>query len=68
MTQSTYQYDVTSRVSRVVTLKMANKVFVKEMGKVFEYLTNLLLKFLRFGDIEVSIFQNHLNIALLNVF
>ena len=41
----------TSMTSRLVsvTLKMANKVFVEVMGKNFEYLTDILLQFLRFG-------------------
>ena len=30
-------------------------MFVKEIGKNFEYLTNILLQFLRFGDIEIPI-------------
>ena len=41
----------TSMASRLVsvTFKMANKVFVEVMGKNFEYLTEILLQFLRFG-------------------
>ena len=31
-----------------VTFKMANKVLVEVMGKNFEYLTDILLQFLRF--------------------
>ena len=41
-----------SMTSRLVTVifKMANKVLVEVMGKNFEYLTDILLQFLRFGD------------------
>ena len=33
-----------------VTFKMANKVLVEVMGKNFEYLTDILLQFLRFDS------------------
>ena len=41
----------TSMTSRLVSVifKMANKELVKVMGKKFEYLTDVLFQFLRFG-------------------
>ena len=44
-----------SMTSRFASVTLANKMFVKEIGKNFEYLTNILLQFLRFGDIEIPI-------------
>ena len=45
--QSSYQYDVTSR--RSVTFKMANMVLIEETDKSFEFLTEILFRFLGFG-------------------
>ena len=50
--QSSYHYDVTSGAS---DFKVLNKVFVKEMGKNLEYPTDILLRSLSFGDIEIPI-------------
>ena len=48
--QSSYQYDVTSR--RSVTFKMANMVLIEETDKSFEFLTEILFRFLGFGGVN----------------
>ena len=48
--QSSYQYDVTSR--RSVTFKMASIVLIEETDKSFEFLTEILFRFLGFGDVN----------------
>ena len=49
--QSACQYDVTSCFSD----KMASKVFIDETDKKFDFITEILLRFLGFGDFKVSI-------------
>ena len=50
--QSACQYDITSRVS---DFKMASKVFIEETDKNFDFITEILFRFLGFGDFKVSI-------------
>ena len=38
-----------------VTFKMASKVVIEEMDKNFDFTTEILFRFLGFGDFEVSI-------------
>ena len=38
-----------------VTFKMASKVFIEETDKNFDFITDILLPFLGFGDVKVSI-------------
>ena len=38
-----------------VTFKMASKVFIEETGKNFDFITEILFRFLGFGDFKVSI-------------
>ena len=38
-----------------VTFKMASKVFVEETDKNFDFITEILFRFLGFGDYKVSI-------------
>ena len=45
---------MTSRLASV-TFKMASKVFIKEADKNFDFITEILLRFLGFGDFKVSI-------------
>ena len=46
-----------SMMSRLasVTFKMANKVFIEETDKNFDFITEILFRFLRFGDFKVPI-------------
>ena len=50
--QSACQYD--SRLASV-TFKMASKVFIEETDKNFDFITEILFRFLEFGDFKVSI-------------
>ena len=45
---------LTSMTSRLasVTFKMASKAFIKEMDKNFDFTTDLLIRFLGFGDLR----------------
>ena len=45
---------MTSRLASV-TFKMASKVFVEETDKNFDFITEILFRFLGFGDFKVSI-------------
>ena len=45
---------MTSRLASV-TFKMASKVFIEETDKKFDFITEILLRFLGFGDFKVSI-------------
>ena len=47
----------TSMTSRLasVTFKMASKVFIEETDKNFDFITEILFRFLEFGDFKVSI-------------
>ena len=45
---------MTSRLASV-TFKMASKVFIEETDKNFDFITEILLRFLGFGDFKVSI-------------
>ena len=38
-----------------VTFKMASKVFIEEADKNFDFITEILFRFLGFGDFKVSI-------------
>ena len=38
-----------------VTFKMASKVFIEETDKNFDFVTEILFRFLGFGDFKVSI-------------
>ena len=38
-----------------VTFKMASKVFVEETDKNFDFITEIMFRFLGFGDYKVSI-------------
>ena len=53
MVQSACQYDVTHLAS--VTFKVASKVFIEETDKNFEVITEILFRFLGFGDFKVSL-------------
>ena len=53
MVQSACQYDVTHLAS--VTFKVASKVFIEETDKNFDLITEILFRFLGFGDFKVSI-------------
>ena len=46
------KYDVTLAS---VTFKMASKVFIEETDKNFDFITEILFRFLGFGDYKVSI-------------
>ena len=48
---SPFQYDVTSRVS---DFQMASKVFIEETDKNLDFITEILFRFLGFGDFKVS--------------
>ena len=50
MVQSSYQYDVTSRSS--VTFKMASMVLIEDTYKSFEFLMEILFRFLGFSDVN----------------
>ena len=43
---------MTSRLASV-TFKMASKVFIEETDKNFEFITEILFRFLGFGDFKV---------------
>ena len=45
---------MTSRLASV-TFKMASKVFIEETDKNFDFITEILSRFLGFGDFKVSI-------------
>ena len=45
---------MTSRLASV-TFKMASKVFVEETDKKFEFITEILFRFLGFGDFKIPI-------------
>ena len=45
---------MTSRLVSV-TFKMASKVFIEETDKKFDFITEILFRFLGFGDFKVSI-------------
>ena len=45
---------VTSRLASV-TFKMTGKVFIEETDKNFDFTTEILFRFLGFGDFKVSI-------------
>ena len=45
---------MTSRLASV-TFKMAGKVFIEETDKNIDFITEILLRFLGFGDFKVSI-------------
>ena len=46
---------MTSRLASA-TFKMANKVFIKETDKNFDFIKEILFRFLGFGDLYVPIF------------
>ena len=45
---------MTSRLASV-TFKIASKVFIEETDKNFDFITEILFRFLGFGDFKVSI-------------
>ena len=45
---------MTSRLTSV-TFKIASKVFIEETEKNFDFITEILFRFLGFGDFKVSI-------------
>ena len=45
---------MTSRLASV-TFKRASKVFTEETDKIFDFITEILVRFLRFGDFKVPI-------------
>ena len=45
---------ITSRLASV-TFKMASKVFIEETDKNFEFITEMLFRFLGFGDFKVPL-------------
>ena len=45
---------MTSRLASV-TFKMASKVFIEEKDKNFDLITEILIRFLGFGDFKVPI-------------
>ena len=45
---------MTSRLA-LVTFKMASKVFVQETNKNFDFTTEILFRFLGFGNFKISI-------------
>ena len=45
---------MTSRLASVI-FKMASKVFIEETDKNFDFITEILFRFLGFGDFKVSI-------------
>ena len=45
---------MTSRLASA-TFKMASKVFIEETDKNFDFITEILFRFLGFGDFKVSI-------------
>ena len=45
---------MTSRLASV-TFKMVSKVFIEETDKNFDFITEILFRFLGFGDVKVSI-------------
>ena len=45
---------MTSRLASL-TFKMASKVFIEETGKNFDFITEILFRFLEFGDFKISI-------------
>ena len=50
--KSACQYDVTSRVS---DFQNGEQVFIEETDKNFDFITEILFRFLGFGDFKVSI-------------
>ena len=47
--------NMTSRTSRVSDFQNGNKVFVEETDNNLDFTTEILLRFLGFGDFKVSI-------------
>ena len=57
---------MTSRLASV-TFKMASKVFIEETDKNFDFITEILLRFLGFGDFKVSIvIENETQVLFFN--
>ena len=44
-----------SRLASVTFKTVASKVFIEEMDKNFDFITEILFRFLGFGDFKVSI-------------
>ena len=44
-----------SRLASVTFKTVASKVFIEEMDKHFDFITEILFRFLGFGDFKVSI-------------
>ena len=57
---------MTSRLASV-TFKMVSKVFIEETDKNFDFITEILLRFLGFGDFKVSIvIENETQVLFFN--
>ena len=57
---------MTSRLESV-TFKMASKVFIEETDKNFDFITEILFRFLGFGDFKVSIvIENYTKVLFWN--
>ena len=57
---------MTSRLASV-TFKMASKVLIEETDKNFDFITEILLRFLGFGDFKVSIvIENETQVLFFN--
>ena len=57
---------MTSRLASV-TFKMASKVFIEETDKNFDFITEILPRFLGFGDFKVSIvIENETQVLFFN--
>ena len=53
---------MTSRLASV-TFKMASKVFIEETDKNFDFITEILFRFLGFGDFKVPIVIKKLDLS-----
>ena len=59
---------MTSRLTSV-TFKMASKVFIEETDKKFDFITDILFRFLGFGDFKVSYcHRNEMSSEIMNVY
>ena len=55
--QSACQY-MASRLASA-TFKLASKVFIEETDKTFDFIAEILFRFLEFGDFKVSIVKEN---------
>ena len=54
---------MTSRLA-AVTLKMASKVFIEETDKNFDFITEIMFRFLGFGDFKIPIVTEYKTLVL----